>query len=167
MTRKDLKGIFFLLFFSVMIAFSYNHFSVSGLALSGQWETSKGVVSALSKTDDIKADIQINTPEIVKQIIQDKKRIVLDVRPREAYNQGHLPGALSFPLIEFDEKIFQILDSIDTQVPLLIYCSSIECTDSHTVAQRLTLMGYDNIKVFSGGFRQWQEKGYEINKNDG
>jgi len=167
MTRKDLTGIFFLFFFSLVMAFLYNHFSASGLALYGQWKTSKGVVSALSKTGDINPDIQINNPELIKQIVQDKTRIVLDVRPREVYNQGHLPGALSFPLIEFDQQVFQMLDSINKQEPLLVYCSSIECTDSHTVAQRLTNLGYVNVMVFSGGFRQWQEKGYEIKKNDG
>jgi len=167
MTRNDLKGIFFLFFFSLIIAFSYNHFSVSGIALSGQWEPSKGVVSARPKADDVNDAIQINDPEIIKQIVQDKKRIILDVRPGEIYNQGHLPGALSFPLMEFDQKIIQILDSINRQSALLIYCSSVECTDSHTFAQRLTNLGYDNVKVFSGGFRQWQEKGYEIKKNEG
>ena len=69
--------------------------------------------------------------------------------------------------MEFDQKIIQILDSINRQSALLIYCSSVECTDSHTFAQRLTNLGYDNVKVFSGGFRQWQEKGYEIKKNEG
>lgn len=167
MSGKDLKGIFFLLFFSLIIAFSYNHFSACGLALSGRWEPSKGVVSARSKTDDVNAAIQINNPEIIQQIVQDKKRIVLDVRPRELYNQGHLPGALSFPLMEFDQKIIQILDSISRQSALLVYCSSVKCTDSHIVAQRLISLGYDNVKVFSGGFGQWQEKGYEIEKYEG
>jgi len=166
MILKDLKGIVFLLSFSLLTAFSYNYFSVSGLSLVGQWEPSKGVVSARSKTGDINADIQINTCEIIKQIVQDKTRIILDVRPREIYNQGHLPGALSFPLIEFDQNIMQFLDSVNRQSSLLVYCSSIECTDSHTIAQRLKDLRYDDIKVFSGGFRQWQEKGYEIEKNE-
>ncbi len=167
MTKKDLKGILFLLFFSLIIAFSYNHFSACGLALPGQWEPSKGVVSARSKTDDVNAAIQINDPETIKQIVEDKKRIILDVRPYEVYNQGHLPGAISFPLTEFDQKIVQILDSINRHSALLVYCSSVECTDSHIAAQRLIHLGYDNVKVFSGGFRQWQEKGYEIKKHEG
>ena len=66
MTRNDLKGIFFLFFFSLIIAFSYNHFSVSGIALSGQWELSKGVVSARPTADDVNDAIQINDPEIKK-----------------------------------------------------------------------------------------------------
>jgi rhodanese-related sulfurtransferase len=167
MTRKDFKGILVLVFFSLITAFSYNFLSLSGLPLSGQWEPSKGVVSARSKTDSVNADIQINNAEMIRQIVKYNKRIILDVRPREIYNQGHLPGALSFPLSRFDENIVQILDSIEQQSPLLLYCSSVECTDSHTFAKRLQSLRYDNIKVYSGGFRQWMEKGYEIEKNEG
>jgi rhodanese-related sulfurtransferase len=166
MTLKDFKGIFFLVSLSLIIAFSYNYFSLSGLPLTGQWEPLNGVVSARSKTDSVNAGIQINNAEMIRQIVKDKKRIILDVRPREIYNQGHLPGALSFPLMEFDQNIVQIMDSIEQQSPLLLYCSSVECTDSHTFAKRLKSLRYDNIKVFSGGFRQWVEKGYEIEKNE-
>ncbi|WP_457553121.1 rhodanese-like domain-containing protein [Desulfobacula sp.] len=166
MTRKDLKGMFFLFSFSLIIAFIYNYFSPSGLALFGQWEPSKGVVTANSKIEDVNASIQINNPKIIQEIVQGKKRIILDVRPREIYNQGHLPFALSFPIKEFDQKIVSMLNSINMHSALLVYCASVYCMDSHTVAQRLKSLGYDNIKLFSGGFRQWQEAGYEIEKNE-
>lgn len=165
-TRNDLKGLVILVFFALITAFLYNQLSPFGIPLFGQWKPSKGVVSAISHTDSGNASIQINNPDLVYQIVQKKERIILDVRPREIYNQGHLPHALSFPLEEFDEIVPQIFSSIERQAALLVYCSSVECTDSHTFATLLRNLRYSNVKIFSGGFRQWQEKGYEIEKNE-
>jgi len=164
--KKEIRGSFFLLAFALLTAFLYNHFAPNGIALFGQWETSKGVVTANSKTESINSSIEINNPEIVKQIIEDKKGIILDVRPREVYDQGHLPTSLNYPLIEFDEMVPKILGSMKRSNSIIVYCASFECTDSHTFAEQLIALQYSDVKVFSGGFRQWQEKGYEISKNE-
>ena len=166
MTLKEIKGTFFLIFFALTTAFFYNHFSPFGIALFGQWQTSNGVVNAISKTDLVNASIEINNPEIIRRIIQEKKRIVLDVRPLEFYEEGHLPGALPFPLMEFDTVIVKLLEMIDQQSPILIYCSGFECMDSHNFATNLENMRFTNVKVYPGGFRQWQEMGYDIEKNE-
>ncbi|MCP3873692.1 MAG: rhodanese-like domain-containing protein [Desulfobacteraceae bacterium] len=166
MVKNDLKGCFILIAVAVISAFLFNQFSPFGIAVFGQWETSKGVVSAGSKTQSLNASIEINHPDIIKQIVEKKQRIILDVRPTETYNQGHLPGALSFPLMDFDQMVEQLLTSIKKASPILVYCSSVECTDSHTFAERLKNMKYENVKVFSGGFRQWEEKGFNIEKNE-
>jgi len=166
MTLKEIKGFFFLLFFALTTAFTYNHFSPFGIALFGQWQTSNGVVNAISKTDSVNVSIEINHPEIIKQIVQSRKRIVLDARPGEFYEEGHLPGALSFPLIDFDDVIGKLLKITDQHSPILIYCSGFECTDSHNFAANLKNMGFIDVKVYSGGFEQWQELGYEIEKNE-
>ncbi|WP_299982592.1 rhodanese-like domain-containing protein [Desulfobacula sp.] len=166
MILKEIKGTFFLIFFALVTAFFYNHFSPSGIALFGQWQTSNGVVNAISKTDPVNASIEINNPEIIQRIIQKKERMVLDVRPFEFYEEGHLPGALSFPLMEFDIVIGKLLEMTDQHSPLLIYCSSFECMDSHNFATNLNGMSFTNVKVYPGGFRQWQEMGYDIEKNE-
>jgi len=166
MTQKDIKGILFLFLFALPTAFFFNWFSPFGIALVGQWEISKGTVNAISKTDSVNSLIEINNPEIIKQIVQKKEKIIIDVRSRDYYDQGHLPSALSFPLIDFDDYIHQLLNSINRQSAILVYCASFECTDSHIFADRLKDLNFNDVKVFSGGFRQWQEMGFEIEKNE-
>ncbi|NOX34021.1 MAG: rhodanese-like domain-containing protein [Deltaproteobacteria bacterium] len=165
MALKDIKGAFILLVSALITAFLYNYFSPFGIAIFGRWDESKGVVTAISKTDPVNTSIEIYDPEAVNLIVKNKKRIILDVRPREVYDQGHLPHALSFPLMDFDDDVANILGSINRNSAILVYCSSAECTDSHTFAGRLKNLRYTDVKVFSGGFRQWQEKGYKIEKN--
>ena len=166
MTRKDLTGSLFLIFGALLTAFTYNYFSPSGIALFGQWEASNGVVSAISKTCPVNGSIEIINPDIIWRIVQKKERIILDVRPREIYNQGHLPHALCFPLMAFDDDLPQLLSLINRSSPVMVYCSSFACTDSHEFADRLKNLMYTDVKVFPGGFRLWQEKGYEIEKNE-
>ncbi|CCK80419.1 rhodanese-like domain-containing protein [Desulfobacula toluolica] len=166
MIRKDLTGALIIVLGALVTAFSYNYFSPSGIALFGQWETSKGVVSAASKTGSVNNSIEITSSDIIWQMVQKKERVVLDVRPHEIYNQGHLPHALSFPLMTFDDDFPELLNLINRSSPVMVYCSSVACTDSHEFADRLKNMGYTDVKVFSGGFRLWQEKGYEIEKNE-
>jgi rhodanese-related sulfurtransferase len=165
MTRKDVTGIFLLVSFALVTAFFYHFFLSPGMALQGQWDPTKGVVTAVPNRDADGA-MEIMNSDIVRQMVQKKDHIVLDVRPREIYDQGHLPHAVSFPLMEFDEVLPRFLTSTQRASAILVYCASIECTDSHTVAGRLKNLGYASVKVFSGGFRQWQEKGYEIEKNE-
>ena len=152
------------MFFALITSFFYNHLSPFGIALFGQWEPSKGVITAIARTEPLNASIEIVAIETIRKIVQKKTRTVIDVRPREIYDQGHLPSSLSFPLMDFDDEVPKLLKSIPRQSALLVYCSSFECTDSHTFSERLINLNYENVKIFSGGFRQWQEMGYEIEK---
>jgi rhodanese-related sulfurtransferase len=166
MTGKDFKGVVILVSAAVITGLVFNYFSPSGIMLSGKWDPSQGVVDPVSRTGSLDSSIEINNPEIVKNIVEKKLRLVLDARPEFIYNQGHLPSAMSFPLVDFDERIAGFMHSVDRKQPILVYCSGPECTDSHTVAERLIHLGYENVRVFSGGFRQWQDRGYEIQENE-
>lgn len=164
MVMKQIKGSFFLLIIALITAFGFNHFSPYRIAIFGQWQPSKGVVNAVSESEPVNASIEINSPEIIEQMIKKKQRIILDVRPREFYDQGHLPGALPFPLEDFDSVVDRLLQIIHQESPVLVYCSGFECTDSHHFAQKLKNMKFTDVKVYPGGFTQWQEMGYEIEK---
>ena len=166
MIKNEVFQIFFLLAISVFLAFFYNYFSPSGIALFGQWEKSKGVVSPNAKNEVIDNSIEINDPNLMKRIVEKKGEIILDVRNKDSYDEGHVPSALSFPLFEFDDVIEKLLELTVPVSPIVVYCSSIECSDSHTFAQRLNDMGFSNVKVYAGGYREWEEMGYEIENNE-
>ncbi|MES9947164.1 MAG: metalloregulator ArsR/SmtB family transcription factor, partial [Candidatus Thiodiazotropha sp.] len=48
---------------------------------------------------------------------------VLDVRPREEYQSGHLPGAINIPINEFEAH----LDSLDPEREIVAYCRGPHC----------------------------------------
>ena len=127
MVKKEITRIFILLFISTFLAFFYNYFSPSGIALFGQWEKSIGVVSPNAKDKIIDNSIEINEPQLMKKIVEKKDRIILDVRDTSSYDEGHIPGALSFPLYEFDDIIENLLKLTTRVSPIVVYCSS-SCT---------------------------------------
>ncbi len=151
---------------SLILSFGVNYFSPSGIALKGQWDRSKGVVGANSKQDVLHADIEINNPLEVRKMIQNREVVLLDVRSKDIYDKGHLPGALSYPLIDFDEVLLKLLDIVKKDTPILVYCSGVECSDSHTFATRLLALRFTQVRVYAGGFLEWQEMGFEIEKNE-
>ena len=141
-----------------------NHFSPSGIALLGQWDKSKGVVTPKSKQEIIHGEIEINNPLRVLQLLKNKEVVLLDVRPTHIYDQGHLPGALSFPLVNFEENLEQLQTTFKRDTAILVYCSGIECSDSHGFASKLVALKFTQVQVYSGGFSEWQEMGFEIEK---
>ena len=161
---KDVLGTFFLLAIAAILAFCFNRLSPFGISVIGQWDETEGVVSAQAKNQEIDNSLDITDPETVQQIIADKARIILDVRSKDAYDEGHIPGALSFPLMAFDDNFPFLMNTIKKDSPVLLYCASIHCTDSHTFAERLVQMKFLDVKVFAGGFRAWEEVGYDIEK---
>jgi rhodanese-related sulfurtransferase len=161
---KDIKHALILFFLAVCIAFIYNYISESRIDIFGRWNPDKGVMSALPKSTAVDFSIEINNPETVKTIVEKKQRLILDVRPIEFYELGHLPGALSFPLANFETDIGQLKEIADLNQAILVYCSGLDCSAGHTFAGKLQKLNYTDVKVYSGGFEQWQEMGYEIAK---
>ena len=161
---KSIKQAFIILFLAVCVSFIYNHISGNGLSIVGQWKPSEGVVGALPKTGGIDSSIEINSPETVKKIVEEKQRLILDVRHIEFYKLGHLPGALSFPLTDFKTDIRHLQKTADKDQAILVYCSGFACNASHIFAEKLKKLKYSDVKIYSGGFEQWQKMGYEIEK---
>jgi len=161
-TIRDITGSLLLLAFSAALGFGVNAFSPEGIALWGQWDTSAGVVMAgAARQDAVKAP-EINNPMKVRRMIGDGKTVLVDVRRADIYREGHIPGALSFPLHDFDAVISQFTGTIAKTAPILVYCSGVTCTDSHEFAARIIRMGYSQVTVYGGGFTEWSEMEFEV-----
>ena len=166
MIKTEKFGVVYLLMIAAVLSFGVNSFSPAGIALKGQWDRSRGVVMAGEKQKTHPAGIEINNPLRVHQMIKDPEIVLMDVRPKEMYDRGHLPGAVSFPLEAFDEVLDRLVTLVKKDSGILVYCSGVECTDSHTFAARLIALNFKRVQVYAGGFREWQEMGYETQKNE-
>lgn len=62
---------------------------------------------------------------------------VVDVRPREEYAGGHLPGALSVPLDELAERLAELPEDAE----VVAYCRGPYCTLSHDAVRLLRERG--------------------------
>ncbi|MCE9614219.1 MAG: rhodanese-like domain-containing protein [Lentisphaerae bacterium] len=91
----------------------------------------------------------------VRRLVATGAHLILDARPPDAYNAGHLPGALSLPVDEVDVAFPPLAPALDPATPLLVYCSGRECDESLRLGEFLRDQGYTNVSIFPGGYEAW------------
>lgn len=52
--------------------------------------------------------------------LRDRSLIILDVLPKEAYAEAHIPGALSLPVAEIETKARQVISNLTQEIA--VYC---------------------------------------------
>ena len=110
--------------------------------------------SSPTKNNQEMVFLNITAEEARKLMDSEKDRIILDVRTRKEYDQGHIPGAVLIPNTEIEAKAADLLP--DKGQLILVYCRS--GRRSKLAAQSLADLGYTNIREF-GGILDWP---YEV-----
>ena len=100
----------------------------------------------LNKTDREATYMNITAEEAKGIMDREEGYIILDVRTREEYDQGHIPGAIQISHEEIAEKAEDVLTDKDQLI--LVYCRS--GRRSKIAAEILVDLGYTNIKEFGG-----------------
>lgn len=97
----------------------------------------------------------------------DEKALFLDARRTMVYAEGHIPGARSFPVWEsdIDQRVKTLYEEgLNQRVPVVVYCSGGACEDSHMLAEKLFMVGFDNVLVYRDGFPDWQKHELPVTK---
>jgi rhodanese-related sulfurtransferase/DNA-binding MarR family transcriptional regulator len=89
--------------------------------------------------------------------VQDGTAIVLDVRPREEYVAGHIPGAISIPLEDLADR-FTALPS-DREV--VAYCRGRYCVLAHEAVRLLRSRGRAASRL-ADGMLEWRLEGRPV-----
>ncbi|MEO8477787.1 MAG: metalloregulator ArsR/SmtB family transcription factor [Actinomycetota bacterium] len=84
-----------------------------------------------------------------------KGLFILDVRPREEFESGHLPGAVSAPLDELTEH----LRHLPKDAQIVVYCRGPFCAYSYAAVELLRKRGFRASRLESG-LPEWEAGGY-------
>jgi rhodanese-related sulfurtransferase len=82
---------------------------------------------------------------------------VVDALGGEYYAKAHLPGAV--PLVEADVDARAATLLPDRDAAIVTYCSNPACPNSGRVAERLTALGYRNVRKYREGIEDWTAAG--------
>ena len=96
--------------------------------------------------------------EEMQKIIAGRAALILDARPEVFYRVGHIPSALSLPRDDFENGyrvMAPVLEPHRDQV-LVVYCSGSDCRDSQLVGEALRRLGYAHVRLFRGGWGEWE-----------
>jgi len=161
-SQKTAKEMIILLGVSVALALMINFISPRGIALIGQWDTAKGVITADPQPAEERKLEEIDSVTWAKEIYDKGHVLFVDARSQDNYEEGHVSGAVSLPLGEFDEKIESFLSKHALDQPMVTYCSGRTCEDSHHLARLLLEAGFTDVRVFIDGFPGWEAEGYPV-----
>ncbi len=85
------------------------------------------------------------------------KVTVLDVRPREEYEAGHVPGALSVPLREIET----VLARLPRDQEIVAYCRGPYCVLAVEVVAMLRARGFRAVRM-EEGVPDWRAMGFPV-----
>ncbi|MEO3977470.1 rhodanese-like domain-containing protein [Streptomyces sp. CAU 1734] len=89
--------------------------------------------------------------------------VLLDTRSADAWEQGHIPGALHLPTALIPGRAAELLDPA---IPVVTHCWGPGCNGATRAALALALLGY-GVKEMLGGYEYWVREGFARRTPDG
>ena len=118
----------------------------------------KATPAQLAKYFEAKLAAELGPHNVKRLLDQDPSQVViLDVRTREGYNDGHLPGAVHIPFEELPTRAKELPKNKD----VIIYCWDVTCILCTKAAYVLAKKGY-RAKEMLGGIAEWKKAGFPI-----
>jgi rhodanese-related sulfurtransferase len=87
--------------------------------------------------------------------------MVLDVRERDAYESGHIPGAVHLPRGQLELRVNE--DLKDPTQRILVCCEFGRI--STLAAATLRIMGFQGAVALDGGMKAWRDAGNALSKD--
>ncbi|MDA1359031.1 rhodanese-like domain-containing protein [Glycomyces luteolus] len=100
------------------------------------------------------------TREELQKAIANGDVTVVDALGGEYHAKQHLPGAVPLVLADVDAQAPTLLP--DRDAAIVTYCSNPGCPNSGQVADRLTALGYTNVRKYREGIEDWTEAGLPV-----
>ena len=82
--------------------------------------------------------------------------VLLDVRSRECFREGHVPGSVSLPHAEISEAE---VGKYPSDTTFVVYCAGPHCNGAYRAAVRLARLGRP-VKIMLGGVTGWKDEGF-------
>ena len=90
------------------------------------------------------------------QDLEDRGFVLIDVRSEEAFQKGHLPGAIN--ISQADLTASRLAD-YDEDTLFVVYCAGPHCNGSTRAAIRISKLGRA-VKEMIGGTTGWVDEGF-------
>ncbi|MBI5471037.1 MAG: rhodanese-like domain-containing protein [Ignavibacteriae bacterium] len=84
--------------------------------------------------------------------------LFVDARHEYDFKLGHIKDAVNVPLKDFALESSAIANTPKDRV-IVTYCDGAECNSSIELAKKLAGAGFANVKMFFGGWNEWQQHG--------
>jgi rhodanese-related sulfurtransferase/DNA-binding HxlR family transcriptional regulator len=86
---------------------------------------------------------------------------LIDVRPADEFDQGHLAGARNVPLPEIEAAVIQL----DPEIEIVAYCRGPWCVLSFDAIERLRARGF-KARRLADGYPEWKAAGLPVGQSE-
>ncbi len=83
------------------------------------------------------------------------KAIFVDARSRQAWEMGHIPGAIDVPSSDFEKGYAAAKARLPKDAVIIVYCESSHCDQAVVVLNRLKALGYLHLLHYRQGWVIW------------
>jgi rhodanese-related sulfurtransferase len=104
------------------------------------------------------------TMEELRKMMEEGAVTVIDARAADVYAEGHIAGAINIPYDRLPEYYERLTELGPVDAAIVCYCFGPSCDFSDQLATELRIMGYTNVRVFTGGWEYWQKAGYPVER---
>lgn len=148
--RINLREIMLISVVSCSLGLIFNLFWINSVPLI---TPSKAELYALKNIPSI-------TLEETKKIFDEGGSLFIDARRAGDYEIKHIQGALNLPVSHFELYYPKIMKELEKDADIVVYCEGEECGASLHLSEELIKLKYTKVKVFLGGWVEWNKAGY-------
>lgn len=109
--------------------------------------------------------VEVATPAAAFTYFQKGGALFVDAREKERYRTAHIPGALNFPVDDFQEHRAS-LSALRTSHAVIVYCEDTNCGASIKLATLLQESGVNDLVLMPEGIHGWLDEGYPVLGSD-
>ena len=100
-------------------------------------------------------------PELLRRV-RDGDVTIVDVRPSEEYEAGHVPGAVSIPVSELRARLGELRQDSE----IVAYCRGPYCVMAADAVKLLRREGYEAHRM-EQGVTEWRARGWRLERGAG
>jgi sulfur-carrier protein adenylyltransferase/sulfurtransferase len=104
----------------------------------------------------VKSEIEEIDVTRAAELRESSSPVFVDVRDRNEWDEGHIPGAVHVPRGNLESRIESAVPDRDAEV--VVYCAS--GSRSAFAAKTLEELGYESVSSLTGGFNEWKRSGF-------
>ena len=125
------------------------------VALAHLADADRALVAYLGGDDTGEAE-DVPREELLRRA-RNGQAVVLDVRPRHEYDAGHIPGAVSIPVEELEQRLAELPADVD----VVAYCRGAYCVLAYDAVRLLTRHGR-SARRLREGMLEWRLAGMPV-----
>ncbi len=150
-TRREGTFIYYRLAAPEVLSFWRSLQDIAGKRLA---EVDRLSQAYLGTRDGVEA---VTKEELIRRLRKKEDLVVLDVRPPEEYQAGHIPGAISIPIGELRRRLRELPKGKE----VVAYCRGAYCAFAPEAVRYLKHKGY-KATVLKEGMPDWASAGLPL-----